>query len=272
MSTPKNNHFPFSTRRHILKLLGISTGFGAGVLFPSSLRAATQPQKTDEQEYTDASATQKKQHVPLGVLTTFQVQPGKEAELKSFLTNTNNLTLIEKEPATTQWYSSTVRPMIYGTFAVFPNEAGRQAHLNGEFMTLLSSKQPELLVSEPKIELVDVISSTFSSKKSPEKQRLKANFGVRPRFEVQPGKEEILESLLRIGVDLTQEEPATREWFSLKIGPTTYGIFDVFQDQAGRQAHFDGPFTAILFATLGVVQASPPIIDNIDILAATINN
>ncbi len=57
------------------------------------------------------------------------------------------------------------------------------------------------------------------------------------RLEARPGKEAEVESFLRSGLALVQEEQATIAWFGIRLGPTTFGIFDAFPDEAGREAH-----------------------------------
>jgi quinol monooxygenase YgiN len=57
------------------------------------------------------------------------------------------------------------------------------------------------------------------------------------RLEAKPGKEDDVAKFLNSGLALVQEEPATTAWFAIKMGPRTFGIFDAFPDEAGRQAH-----------------------------------
>uniref|UniRef100_A0A8J7CWF9 Antibiotic biosynthesis monooxygenase n=1 Tax=Desmonostoc muscorum LEGE 12446 TaxID=1828758 RepID=A0A8J7CWF9_DESMC len=115
------------------------------------------------------------------------------------------------------------------------------------------------------------MATTLGRKHVSKETKKRVNVGVLARFEAKPGKEAELESLLRNGVALVEKEPATTEWFAIKIAPTTYGIFDVFPDEAGRQAHFDGEFTALLFSKLPELQALQPKIELIDVVATTIN-
>src|SRR5215831_16858431 len=56
------------------------------------------------------------------------------------------------------------------------------------------------------------------------------------RLEAKPGKEAEVEAFLRGGLAIVQQEPATTAWFALRMGPSTFGIFDAFPDDAGRQA------------------------------------
>ena len=67
---------------------------------------------------------------------------------------------------------------------------------------------------------------------------------------------------------LAQQEAATLAWFALKIGPSTYGIFDVFADDTGRQAHLNGQIASAIMAKAGELLAQPPKIEKIDVLAA----
>ncbi len=88
------------------------------------------------------------------------------------------------------------------------------------------------------------------------------------RLEAKPGKEAEVESFLRGGLPLVQEEPATITWFGFRLGPTTFGIFDAFPDEAGRQAHLTGKVAAALMAKASELLAQPPVIEKVDILAA----
>ena len=70
--------------------------------------------------------------------------------------------------------------------------------------------------------------------------------GLLVRMQAKPGKETDVENFLRGGLPLVQEEPATVAWFGIRLGPSTFGIFDVFPDEAGRQAHLTGKVAAAL--------------------------
>jgi quinol monooxygenase YgiN len=83
-----------------------------------------------------------------------------------------------------------------------------------------------------------------------------------------PGKEAAVEEFLKGGLGLVQQEPATTAWFALKMGPSMYGIFDVFPDDAGRDAHLSGAVAKALMANAADLLAEPPRIDKLDVLAA----
>ena len=77
------------------------------------------------------------------------------------------------------------------------------------------------------------------------------------RLEAKPGKEADVDSFLRSGLAVVQREPATTAWFALRLGPSTFGIFDAFADEAGRQIHLNGPIAKALFAAAPDLLAAP---------------
>src|SRR6267378_7408625 len=83
-----------------------------------------------------------------------------------------------------------------------------------------------------------------------------------------PGKEAAVESFLKSGLALVQQEPGTTAWFAVKIGPSMYGIFDVFPDEAGREAHLTGAVAKALMANASELLAEPPKIEKLEVLAA----
>jgi quinol monooxygenase YgiN len=91
------------------------------------------------------------------IVVRLEAKSGKEAELEQFLHS--GLDLIRKEPQTTSWYAYRIEPSIYGIFLSFPDEAGRQAHLEGKVAAALQEKAPELLAQPPLIEDVDVLAA-----------------------------------------------------------------------------------------------------------------
>ena len=88
------------------------------------------------------------------------------------------------------------------------------------------------------------------------------------RLEAKPGKEKEVENFLLSGLPIVQAEPSTTVWFGLRLGPSTFGIFDAFPDEAGRQAHLSGQVAAALMAKAGELLARPPSIEKVDVLAA----
>ncbi|BCA91150.1 MULTISPECIES: putative quinol monooxygenase [Halomonadaceae] len=88
------------------------------------------------------------------------------------------------------------------------------------------------------------------------------------RLEAKPGKEKEVENFLVSGLPIVNEEPDTTAWFGIRLGPSTFGIFDAFPDEAGRQAHLSGKVAAALMEKAGELFSEPPSIENVDVLAA----
>lgn len=92
--------------------------------------------------------------------------------------------------------------------------------------------------------------------------------GLLVRLEAKPGREADVEGFLRSGLPLVQAEPGTTVWFGIRLGPSTFGIFDAFPDDAGRDAHLSGRVAAALGEKASELLAKPPSIERVDVLAA----
>jgi quinol monooxygenase YgiN len=88
------------------------------------------------------------------------------------------------------------------------------------------------------------------------------------RLEAKAGKAEEVAAFLRQGLELANQEATTPVWFALRLGPTTFAIFDAFRDDAGRQAHLTGPIAKALMAKAPGLFAVPPVIEQLDVLGA----
>jgi quinol monooxygenase YgiN len=88
------------------------------------------------------------------------------------------------------------------------------------------------------------------------------------RLEAKPGKEKDVENFLLEGLPLVQEEPGTTAWFGVRLGRSTFGIFDAFPDEPSRQAHLSGRLAAALREKSKELFARAPSIETLDVLAA----
>lgn len=91
------------------------------------------------------------------------------------------------------------------------------------------------------------------------------------RLEAKPGREADVEAFLRGGLSIVEQEPATTAWFAVRIGPSTFGIFDAFPDEAGRQAHLSGGVAQALKEQAFELFSEPPSIGAIDVLASKLS-
>ena len=88
----------------------------------------------------------------LGLL---EAKAGKEQEVEGFLKSA--LPLAMQETGTTSWYAVKMGQGKFAIFDTFPDEAGRDAHLNGEIAKALMAKASELLATPPMIEKLDIL-------------------------------------------------------------------------------------------------------------------
>jgi len=88
------------------------------------------------------------------------------------------------------------------------------------------------------------------------------------RLEAKAGKENDVVEFLRKGLALANQESTTLMWFALRLGPTTFAIFDAFADEPGRQRHLTGPIAQALMAQAPALFTTPPAIEPLDVLGA----
>ena len=88
------------------------------------------------------------------------------------------------------------------------------------------------------------------------------------RLEAKAGKESEVAQFLETGLAMAHKETTTPLWFALRLGPSTFGVFDSFTDDTGRQAHLNGPIAQALMAKAPELFTKPPVIEPIDILGA----
>ena len=92
--------------------------------------------------------------------------------------------------------------------------------------------------------------------------------GILARIVAKPGKEEEVGAFLAGALPLAENERATTFWFAIRLSKNEFGIFDAFPDEAGRNAHLNGPIAAALMANAEALLAEPPRIEKVDVLAA----
>jgi quinol monooxygenase YgiN len=94
----------------------------------------------------------------IGLLVTLEARAGKEADAEAFLKSAQPLALDEK--GTLKWYAIKLGPGKFGIFDTFANEAGRDAHLNGDIAKALGARASELFAVPPKVEKVEILITT----------------------------------------------------------------------------------------------------------------
>jgi len=91
--------------------------------------------------------------------------------------------------------------------------------------------------------------------------------GILATLQARPGKESKVEEFLKSATPLVAAEVGTTAWFAFKLGPATFGIFDTFKDEQGRNAHVNGEVAKALFARAEELFLTSPQIQMVDIVA-----
>ena len=95
--------------------------------------------------------------VSKGLIVQLEAAAGKEEELASFLIDA--LPLVEAESQTVAWFALRTGGSSFAIVDAFPDEAGRQVHLDGAVAAALNEKANERLAQQPQIEAVDVLAA-----------------------------------------------------------------------------------------------------------------
>lgn len=172
--------------------------------------------------------------VTRALLVHLDARPDMDTAVENFLLTA--LPAVRREPATRAWFAVRFGRGEYGIFDVFPDELGRDAHLNGEVAAGLMARAGDLLAKPPRIEKLDVLADKLPAAipLQPDTKALLLSF---------PGKAGRMievEQFLRGARPLVMEEAGTTAWFALRFADGDYGIFDVFPDNAARFAHLTG--------------------------------
>ena len=97
---------------------------------------------------------------------------------------------------------------------------------------------------------------------------MKLTLGQFVPLEAKPGKEEEVAAFLADAVQMTQQEATTPLWVALRLGKSSFAIFDAFRDEAGRQAHLNGPIAAALMSQAPNLFTTPPVIASLEVVGA----
>jgi quinol monooxygenase YgiN len=87
------------------------------------------------------------------------------------------------------------------------------------------------------------------------------------RLEAKPGKEKEVEEFLKSAQSLAENEKDTITWYALRINENTFGIFDTFEGDDGRDAHLSGPIAKALMSKAAELLSKAPVIEKVDVLA-----
>jgi quinol monooxygenase YgiN len=98
-------------------------------------------------------------------------------------------------------------------------------------------------------------------------KRMAVTVGILALLEAKPDKAQDLAEFLKQGRELALAEPQTVTWYAFKLDDVTYGIFDTFEAEAGREAHLGGEIAKALMAAAPELLAKDPDIRPVEIVA-----
>lgn len=90
------------------------------------------------------------------------------------------------------------------------------------------------------------------------------------RIEAKSGKEKEVENFIQGALPLAEAELDTITWYAIKINSSTFGVFDTFANDEGRNTHMAGEIAKALMANASELLATDPVIEYVDILAAKV--
>ncbi|MDB5762681.1 MAG: hypothetical protein JWQ21_1676 [Herminiimonas sp.] len=196
-----------------------------------------------------------------GLLVRMEARSGMDAEVEKFLQSA--LPLVQKEPATAAWFAIRFGRSEYGIFDVFPDEEGREAHLNGPVAKALMEQADALFVKQPVIRKLSVLASKLPAV-APAAPDTKA---LLLTFKAKTGRKREVEQFLMDAEPLAQQEPATTAWFAIHLDNGEFGIFDAFPDSGGRFAHLAGHVPRELAKHMLTLLGSMPELEMLDVIA-----
>lgn len=211
-------------------------------LLTSTFVALTSLVACAQNQVTESAVIKEATYISMGA------KAGQGQNLSAFLAQGAKL-VAQTEPNTTLWYALKKADGSFGIFDFFPNEAGRSEHFAGKVAAALKDNSEKLVANGWDQGVVANINNFFVlSYKTPNGNN-KATQATYIKLQAQAGKEQALEDLLISAADIVaQTEPKTLLWTALKLNKNTYGIFDTFTDDSGRQAHFAGKVATALKA------------------------
>ena len=196
------------------------------------------------------------------LLARFESRAGSDQDITQFLLSAPPL--VQKEAATTAWFAVRFGRGEYGIFDVFPDEAGRVAHLRGPVASALIGEADFMLAGMPRLGQLDVLAHRL-----PPDDLQDITKGLLLTFKAKEGNEAAVAAFLRSALSHVEEETGTRAWFAIQIDAQHFGIFDVFRDNEGRFAHLTGHVPRELAKHALTLLGGVPEVHLLDVVAVT---
>ena len=152
----------------------------------------------------------------------------------------------ETEPGTELWFALQAADTL-AIFDIFVNEAARNAHFSGAVAGALKENADALVKGGWENGVVANIDNSAVLSAKAAVDLYSATTATYIKLGAAAGQADALAGLLSAaGEIVAQTEPETLFWVALRIDETNFAIFDIFRDEAGREAHFAGQVAGLL--------------------------
>jgi quinol monooxygenase YgiN len=196
-----------------------------------------------------------------GLLVRMEAKPGMDAEVEKFLQSA--LPLVQQEPFTAAWFALRFGRSEYGIFDVFPDNEGRDAHLNGPVAKALVEQSDVLFVKPPRIQKLSVLASKLPAMAT----AVPSTKALLLTFKAKTGSKREVEQFLIDAEPLARQEPTTTAWFAIHLDNGEFGVFDAFPDSGGRFVHLAGHVPRELAKHASTLLGSAPELELLDVIA-----
>lgn len=183
-----------------------------------------------------------------GTSIRIHAKPGQADALSGFLAG-GATAVRDTEPQTLQWIAQREGQNTFRIIDFFANDDGRAAHFEGQVAAALQEKSIELVEGGwddgvvANVRNFKVLSSVVRSAGESQRPMLASHIEITARA----GQEEALAAFLTGGAAIVEDtEPGTLLWYAIRHGDSTFAIYDVFVDEAARNAHFHGKVAAAI--------------------------
>jgi len=92
--------------------------------------------------------------------------------------------------------------------------------------------------------------------------------GLLVTLRAKEGKELELSNFLNEAVNLARREEKTITWYSFRINHSTFGVFDTFENESGREAHLQGSIASGIMKLAADLLLEAPKIEKVEIISA----
>lgn len=175
-----------------------------------------------------------------------KAKSGQETQFAEFLVGAAPI-VKETEPGTTLWFALKGATSTLAIFDIFKDTLARDAHFSGAVAGALNDNAERLVEGGWNNGVIPNMLNSSVLSENRVNDLYSAKTATYIKLKAAPGQSQAVEDLLRAAGQLVERtEPKTLYWVALKLDENNFGIFDIFADESGREAHFAGQVAALL--------------------------